>query len=229
MPCSRRSRALLCTVLLAAAGAAAAEDKAAPPEKGTLEGRLGAASTYVWRGLARSGDAALQGGLTYRHPQGFSASAWASNVAGGSELDLGLAYGGRAGEELRFEVGFTAYFFPQDEARALPKQDFDFQELWGRLRLAPLDLLLAVSPQAGTYLAADATLPEVLGAWALGLHVGSYRTDADFAGLPDDYLDYAASLSRRLDGLTLRFSLWDTDLSGSRPYALVAVERPFSP
>jgi uncharacterized protein (TIGR02001 family) len=96
--------------LAAAAQAAGAQD--APPAP-ALTGSVTLASQYVSRGVRQTWDKpALQAGLDYVHPSGFSAGTWASTISdkfvesGTIEWDLYGGYSGAAGD-----LGYSALVY----------------------------------------------------------------------------------------------------------------------
>ncbi|HPQ25936.1 MAG: hypothetical protein H6956_05795 [Chromatiaceae bacterium] len=178
-----KKTALALSVLLAA-GSAAAEFSA----------NIGATSNYVWRGVTQTGeDAAISGGLDYAHESGFYAGTWASNVAGGEEVDL---YGGFSGEaaSLGYDVGVIYYAYPSFN-------DADFTEIYGSLSYGPVTggINYTVDGQAESagqdqfiggdiyyYLSASF---EVMPTWSLGGTVGYYDFDED--GMGGNDISYA--------------------------------------
>ncbi len=90
----------------------------------TLVGNVTVASQYVSRGLRQTwGQPALQGGIDYTHPSGFSAGTWMSTVSSRfvenatTELDLYGGYAATAGD-----IGYSAqvyyYIYPGAEYTA---------------------------------------------------------------------------------------------------------------
>ncbi|MEE8379962.1 MAG: TorF family putative porin, partial [Gammaproteobacteria bacterium] len=67
---------------------------AAEKSGATVTGNIAATSTYVWRGLPQTAEAALQGGIDYSTSEGLHIGAWTSNVAAGSELDVTVGFAG---------------------------------------------------------------------------------------------------------------------------------------
>ena len=170
--------------VLVAAGSAAAEFSA----------NIGATSNYVWRGVTQTGeDAAISGGLDYAHDSGFYAGTWASNVAGGEEVDLYAGFSGEA-SSLGYDVGVIYYAYPSFN-------DADFTEIYGSLTFGPVTggINYTVDGQAESagqdqfiggdiyyYLSGSF---EVMPTWSLGGTVGYYDFDED--GMGGNDISYA--------------------------------------
>jgi uncharacterized protein (TIGR02001 family) len=192
----------------------------------SLSGNLSAVSTYVWRGLPAA-DAALQGGIDYSTAQGIHAGAWTSNVYGGSELDLTAGYSGTF-KDIGFNVGLTVYQFPQYEA-TLPG-DYNFNELYAGITKDFLNVRFSSSADAGNYLEANVNFEKLVANWDLGLHFGSYSVDKGFAGLPGkDYNDYNVSLGSVINGLGVKITLSDTNLTKDSYRTIISVSKSFTP
>lgn len=103
--------------LAVAAIVTAASPALAMADDSPLSANIGAVSNYMWRGLTQTQDgAAIQGGLDYAHPSGFSAGTWVSNIDWGTadpnyELDLYAGYGGKAGD-FGYNLTTTYYAYP---------------------------------------------------------------------------------------------------------------------
>jgi len=205
-----------------------AAEKAAK-KSSTLSGNITAVSTYVWRGLPQTIDAALQGGVDYATSEGLHVGAWTSNVTAGSELDLIVGFAG-ATKGIGFDVGLIIYKIPQYEAAAGPTQDFECNELYGSISVNMINARISTSSEAGTYIEVNADLEKVVAGWDLGLHFGTYDVDADFSGLPgEDYDDYSVSLGTKINGLDLSFTLSDTNLSDDSYRTIIAISKDFTP
>lgn len=192
-----------------------------------FKGNLSAVSTYVWRGLPQTADAALQGGIDYISPIGVHAGAWTSNVTGGSELDLTAGYG-LSVQDINIDVGVTHYSYPQYEA-SLPG-NYDFNELYASVTKDFFNARLFVSPDAGNYVEVNVNLEKLMANWDLGLHLGSYDVDTSFDGLPGkDYTDYNVSLGTEINGLGVKFTISDTNLNKDSYRTIISVSKSFTP
>lgn len=195
----------------------------------TLSGNIAATSTYVWRGLPQTVDAALQGGIDYSTPEGLHAGLWTSNVAAGSELDFTVGFAG-ATKGISYDVGLSVYTYPQYEAAAGPNEEFNFNELYASISKDMLNARFSTSSEAGTYIEVNANFEKVVSNWDLGLHFGSYDVEVDFTGLPgEDYKDYNASLSTKVNGLDLSLTLSDTDLTDDSYRTIITISKDFTP
>jgi uncharacterized protein (TIGR02001 family) len=202
---------------------------AAEKSSGTVSGNITAASTYVWRGLPQTIDAALQGGLDYSTSQGLHAGVWTSNVAAGSELDITLGFAG-ATKGINFDVGLIVYTYPQYEAAAGPGEEYNFNELYGSISKDMLNARFSTSSEAGSYIEVNASFEKIAAGLDLGLHFGSYDVDTDFTGLPgEDYNDYNISLSTNVNGFGVGFTLSDTNLTDDSYRTIITVSKDFTP
>lgn len=161
-----------------------------------VEGNIGVASNYLWRGVTQSGDqAAISGGLDYSHESGFYLGTWASNVTWtpveGYELDIYAGYGGEAGT-VSYDLGYIAYLYPVGE------HDSDFSEVYANLGMGGFTLGLSLQVDAE---ASGATDPRYISAsydfdlnedYGLSLYGGDY----DFDGAGGDYTHFGAGISK---------------------------------
>ncbi|WP_022974490.1 TorF family putative porin, partial [Xanthomonas maliensis] len=70
---------MCCALLLSSVAPLAHAEEASTASP--LSGTFAVTSDYVFRGISQTnGDPAFQAGLTYKHPSGFYAAAWTSNV-----------------------------------------------------------------------------------------------------------------------------------------------------
>lgn len=184
-----------------------------------LTGNVTATSTYIWRGLPQTLDAALQGGVQVDTDKGIYAGGWTSTVSGGSELDVYGGYKGKA-DVFNYDAGAILYLYPQ-EPSAL---DLNFFEVYVDISRDFYGAKLSLSSDAGTYIEGYATLP--LEHWNLGLHIGRYAIDDSYDGfkygynfydanpIKDNYFDFRVGASKDVGGYTVEFALSDTNLSG---------------
>lgn len=214
---------LLFTCVVSSSAVFAAEEGSS-----SITGNVSAVSTYVWRGLPQTVDAALQGGIDLTTAEGIHGGAWTSNVAGGSELDLTVGYGGTS-RGISYDVGLMIYTFPQYEETF--SGDYNFNEVYFSLGKDFLNARLSVSPDAGNYIEINAVFDRVISNWDLGLHFGSYDVDKDFEGLAyaggDNYNDYSVSMGTKMDGLDLSFTLSDTSISDDSYRTIIKLGKNF--
>jgi len=177
-----------------------------------LTGNVTATSTYIWRGLPQTIDAALQGGMQVNTDKGVYAGGWTSTVAGGSELDIYGGIKGNAGQ-LKYDAGAIVYLYPQEP----PGRDYNFFEIYADISRDFYGAKLSLSSDAGTYVEGYATLP--LEHWNLNMHIGHYSIDNTYdgfvdAGVTENYFDFRVGASKDVGGYTVEFALSDTNLSG---------------
>jgi uncharacterized protein (TIGR02001 family) len=111
---------------------------------GSVSGTVVVGSDYVFRGVSQTyGGAALQGALNYRHPSGWFAGVWASNVDPypfTSNLAEANVYGGigwSLSPRWTANASYTRYLYPLDHR----KKPYDYGEV--ALSLAFEDRLTA--------------------------------------------------------------------------------------
>lgn len=205
---------------------------AAEKSNSELSANVTAVSTYVWRGLPQTVDAALQGGIDYSSAEGIHAGLWTSNVALGSELDITVGYSG-AVKGFGFDVGLIIYNFPQYEEAAGPNEEYNFNEIYVGVSKDFLSARFSTSADAGNYIEVNANFDKVVSNWDLGLHFGSYDVDDSFEGLAytggDNYNDYNVSFGTTIDGVGLSFILSDTSIDNDTYRTIVQVSKSFKP
>ena len=180
-----------------------------------VEGNIGAASNYIWRGVSQTGDqSAISGGLDYSNESGFYLGTWTSNVSwtpvDGYELDVYAGYGGEAGT-VSYDLGYIAYLYPVGD------HESDFSEVYANLGMGGLTLGLSYQVDAE---ASGATDPMYISAaydvelsedYGLSLYGGDY----DFDGAGGDYTHYGVAISKAAgDFGDLTFAIDKNDLDG---------------
>jgi uncharacterized protein (TIGR02001 family) len=180
-------------------------------ESNQLSGNVTATSTYIWRGLPQTSEAAMQGGAQLDTGNVYFGG-WTSTVLGGSEVDLYGGYKGKA-DVFNYDAGAILYIYPQEP----DGKDYNFAEFYVDVSRDFYGAKLSLSSDAGTYLEAYATFP--LQDWHLGLHAGRYAIDESYdgfkdAGVTDDYFDLRVGVGKDVGGFDVEFALSDTNLSG---------------
>ncbi|RPE81631.1 TorF family putative porin [Vulcaniibacterium tengchongense] len=210
---SRRLFAL--AALLAAPAVALADD--------AWSGNLAVVSDYVSRGFDQSwGGPALQGGVDYRHPDGWFAGTWASTVSrhfiedARFEWDVYAGYAGQHGR-LSYRAGLYHYRYPGAAVGATGTR-YDYSEAivgagWGPwsasyaatvsrdyfgYNSATLGIGSGRHSRGSGYLSVDGRFP--LGDYSLDLHYGRQRVRhfGDY-----DWWDGKVALSRSVAGFDL--------------------------
>ena len=211
---------------------------AAEKSGGTLTGNIAATSTYVWRGLPQTIDAALQGGIDYSipfgsKPFGLHVGAWTSNVAGGSELDVTVSFAGDV-KGFSYDAGLIVYNYPQAEAAALPGEDYNFNELYASISKDMFNARFSTSVEAGNYIEVNANFEKIAAGMDLGVHFGSYDVDTDFYGTTltgltiKNYNDYNVSVATDVSGFDVSFTLSDTSLNNDSYRTIITVSKDFT-
>jgi len=181
--------------------------------KGEFVGAVAATSTYLWRGLARTKNAAVQGGIGYNHVSGFRTDGWISTVDNGTELDLTFRYVNTI-NTFEYDFGGIFYVFPQSSGE-------NDEELYLGVQLGAFGAKFSVAVDRGEYLEASFTLP--LQSWLMNTHLAysHVRTGAD-------YVDFNLSFTKRLSDFNVGFLISDTNLSGEDFKLIVSAQRDFS-
>ena len=177
----------------------------------SIEGNVGLATDYIWRGMTQSdGESSFSGGIDISTDSGFYAGTWVGDVrdtagAGASyELDVYAGYAGEAGS-IAYDVGYIQYMYPDVDA------DQDFGEVYVGLGTGPVSVTYyyevdnddgAVDSGDNTYLSVDysANLSED---WDVSLHYGVYDKDT----WTDEQIDTSVTLSKG----DFSFSIVETD------------------
>lgn len=200
---------------------------------GTLTGNVGAVSDYMFRGLDRSGGAAVQGGVDYGFDFGLYTGLWVSNsfVGNGQEADGYVGYGLKLGE-FDLDGGVIYYGFTEDtEVVGAPNQDY--AEVYVGGGFGPVALKVFYAPEFGLDTPAGSLLPsgsgdpeknDLLYATAqvtLSLNetlsfipqVGFSSGDGAKDAFGDEYIDFSITAVKQLkDDLTVSLALVTTDL-----------------
>lgn len=162
--------AFMAGVCLSLAPAYAQEQIQSPPERSlnpaSVTGSLHLLSRYYFRGIDQTwGQAALQGGIYWSHPNGWYAGASASNISqrsypgGRYEIDLYGGYKGQIAPDWTYSAGAYAYIYPganvvnsrcpsaaiAASCSALAKQKYDTLELNGSISWKLLSYKLSYS------------------------------------------------------------------------------------
>lgn len=189
-----------------------------------------ATSTYLWRGVALSADAALQASLTMTDPSGIHADLFTSNVVGGSETQIAAGYGGNI-NQFKFDAGGRFYYLPQYDSS-------NFIEIYFGISGENFGGKISISPDAGTYLEGYLNLP-AFEKWDLLLTAGQFSVDENDRGatIPlDDYMNFSAALATVLDGYTFEIKLSGNSLKDNEAMlptdnfrTVVSISRKFAP
>lgn len=185
----------------------------APVAEASVSATITLASQYVSRGMRQSwGKPALQAGVDYVHPSGWSVGTWTSTITdrfvedGTVEWDLYGGYASTAGA-LGYSAMVYYYLYPGAEISATSTK-FNYGELSGGLNYKALyakynhtftrDFFGVTNARGTGYLDVGANLD--LGAgYTLNLHAGQGRV----AGTGNDYWnwrDIKVGATRTLDG-----------------------------
>ena len=179
----------------------ASSSSIATAAENNLQAEVKATSTYLWRGVALSADAALQASLVMSDPTGIHADLFTSNVVGGSETQVAAGYSGNI-NALKFDAGGRFYYLPQYDAS-------NFVEVYFGISHGNFGGKISISPDSGTYIEGYALLP-AFEKWDLGLSLGQYSVDENDRGVTiptDDYINYSVSLSTLLEGFNFEIKI----------------------
>lgn len=210
---------------------------------------VGAFSEYMFRGIAQTGGAAVQGGLDYAHDSGLYVGTWASNIGfgGGTEQDFYGGFSGKVGG-LGFDVGALYYWYPEEDESA---SELSTLEFYGGLILGPVTVKYYYSDEANFFIGDGAAQEAsyLTGSLALPLtkslnftaNLGYYSGDEierfldALAGSPqgeDEYFDYGVGLAKSIDGgytATFQYIATDIDATGADddPKFVVGLKKSF--
>ncbi len=196
----------------------------------SLTAEVKATSTYLWRGVALTADAALQASLVMSDPTGIHADLFTSNVFGGSETQIGAGYSGNL-NQFKFDAGGRFYYLPQYDSS-------NFIEVYFGIGMDNFGGKISISPDSGTYLEGYLILP-AFEKWDLALTVGQYAVDEDDRGATiayDDYLNYSAALTTKLEGFDFEIKLSGNSLDDNEAMlptdtfrTVVSLSKKFAP
>jgi len=79
-----------------------------------LSANVGWVSDYIYRGVFQE-DSSAYGGIDYESDSGFYIGVWGADVGNGLETDLYFGYSGSAGENFGYSVGWTGYFYTEND------------------------------------------------------------------------------------------------------------------
>ena len=203
----------LLTLLTALGSVALTVPAAAAAE---VTGNVTLASDYSFRGWSQTGrDPAIQGGFDVGFENGVSLGTWASNVNFGDtsmEWDLYVGWSGEISEGMELGVQLIHFQYPNDT-------DLNYQELALSLSIGDIGLGLNYSPE---YLAAPnetffypyasysySLTEEISLDFTVGLNIA--KSD-DFFGEDSEYIDYSATASLPLGGVSFGIGIVGTNL-----------------
>ena len=195
------------------------------------------ASDYVFRGLSQTDeDPAVQISFDYKHPVGFFAGVWGSNVdevisEGNVEMDLYAGFKKEIAENLSFDISVIYYWYPGDGRE--PEKDY----VEGHVGLGYAFTKVPLEPTLGLgfnyspdFYGEDGDAYYVSGTlrlslpyqFGLGFEIGYQIVEGDKTtgsglGLDGedgyDYLFWRIGLSKELLGFVLDLSYYDTNES----------------
>ena len=188
----------------------------APPAASPLTANITLASQYVSRGFRQTwGKPALQGGVDYAHPSGFSVGAWTSNVSkhyledSKVELDLYGGYTGAVGDVGYSIIGYY-YQYPGAKISATGTK-FDYGELslgvtykmlYAKYNRTVTKDFFGITDARGTGYWDFGANPELGAGYTLNLHYGIGRVAS--RGAADNSIwnwkDYKVGVSKAFDG-----------------------------
>ena len=174
-----------------------------------LTANAGWVSDYIFRGIFQE-DSSPYGGVDYASDNGFSAGVWGADVANGLEIDLYAGFGGEFGDDGGYSIGFTGYFYTEDDPTEPTVFDDTYTEINLGISYGIFSLDTAIGEWDGFGTPADYTFTSVAISPETGPYF-SYNTFGDqFSG---DYIEIGYG-----------WSAMDLDLSVAFMYDLNAGE-----
>lgn len=192
---------------------------------------VGVTSQYLFRGLAQSDGAAINGGIDYAADSGFYVGTWASTIgfggtpnldgggSTGAEVDVYAGFGGEAGG-MAYDVGLIYYWYSEEDENDMPDPSYNTIEAYGSIGFGPVtvgayfapDTYFGVDESAyGVNVAFSAPIGEKLSFDAFVGHNGGEGNEAFANG--DSYLDYSIGVSAASEsGMSFGFALVATDI-----------------
>ena len=215
MKLSSLAKALLASsVLFTAAHATAAEPI-------TVTGSAAFTTDYLFRGISQTGNnAAVQAGMTATHESGAYASVWGSSIAsgaGGSEMDLLLGYGGKAGE-VGYDVGVMHYGYPSADAA------LGYDEIYASVSTMGAKVGLNYSndyfAKSDKFMYLYASYGTEVAGVGLSASLGMNKFDSaammsnalGTTGTDDSYMDYKLAASKAIGGMTIEGAYIGSDI-----------------
>jgi uncharacterized protein (TIGR02001 family) len=217
------------------AGTACASEAAAAAPAAQWSANAGIVSQYVSRGIRQTwGKPAVQAGIDYVRPDGWSAGTWASTVSdsymedGHVEWDL---YGGYTGSAGAIGYSMMAYYYAYPGARMSATGDrFDYAELvlgltyraaYAKYFRTVSAMFFGIPDSRGTgYL--DVGANPVLGdGWTLNLHAGNGRV-AGGGNAIWNWRDARAGVTKDLGGG------WSASIAVTRAWGRTDVYRSYT-
>lgn len=84
---------------------------------------VGWVSEYIYRGVYQE-DSSAFGGFDYEDDSGFYIGVWGADVGVGLETDLYFGYSGTAGDDFGYSIGWTGYFYTENDPPSAPEPGF---------------------------------------------------------------------------------------------------------
>jgi uncharacterized protein (TIGR02001 family) len=195
-------------------------------------GSLALTSDYVFRGVSRSDDGAMQAGLNVRSSERWFASAWASSLprspAGRVELNLQVGRGWDLADDWAVSAGWLRYLYPRADSGR-----YDWDELSATLAYGDRGVLVAsLSPNMPQFYGAGVAERRRAGAlelswrepiggpWSLAAAAGRYG-----AASRHPYSAGSLGLATQLDRVEVSLTRFAVDAAGRRQFGRAADAR----
>jgi len=88
-----------------------------------MSANIGWVSEYIYRGVYQE-DSSAYGGFDFEDDSGFFAGIWGADVGVGLETDLYFGYSGTAGDDFGYSIGWTGYFYTENDPPNSPTPGF---------------------------------------------------------------------------------------------------------
>ena len=211
-------------VAAAAIALTAVGQPAAGQDNSSVSANLAVATDYVFRGYTQtSEDFAVQGGLDWEDPSGWSVGIWGSNLDFGPGDDASMEvdlYGGYSWQVNDFSYGLGVIYYAYPGADSNSGYDFveAYASLGTDLEAVSLSAALHFTPDNfgetgnGWYLTGG--LSRALSdAWSIDANIGFSQVTPEFG---EDYLEWNLGLSYSFSRLDLDLRYHDTDAPGCK-------------
>jgi uncharacterized protein (TIGR02001 family) len=180
-----------------------------------LTANVGWVSDYIFRGIFQE-DSSPSGGVDWSSDSGAYVGVWGADVASGLEIDLYGGYSGSFGDDGGYTIGYTGYFYTEDDPTEPTVFDDTYQEINLGISYGIFSLDTAIGQWDGFGNSQDYTFTTVAVAPEVGPYYSYNTFGNDFSG---EYIEIGYGWS----GMDLDFSvafLYDLNAGDSDALAL---------
>ena len=182
-----------------------------------LTANAGWVSDYIFRGIFQE-DSSAYGGVDYAADNGIYAGIWGADVASGLEYDIYFGYGGSFGESGGFTIGYTGYFYTEDD----PTEPTVFDDTYTEINLGISFGIFAIDHAIGEWDGFGSPVDYTFSTLTVAPEVGPYYSYNSFGDQASgDYIEIGYGWSAMDLDLSIAFMY---DLNAGDPDALALDE-----